>query len=122
MLDRLNRLAGWLLPVRNLFLGLAILGFLMIVASLFIESRGEEGRFVIPFLMLFLWAFSVYVFIINFAVVPSGARQGDGLMRRSWQRARRTWYWLVALFFLLTTAACLYLTIRLVMLWLRDFF
>lgn len=122
MLDRLNRLAGWLLPLRNLFLGLAVLGFLMIVASLFIESRGEEGRFVIPFLMLFLWAFSVHVFIINFAVVPSEAGPGDGLVRRSWQRGKRAWYWLVALFFLLTTAAGLYVTIRLLTLWMRDFF
>ena len=122
MLDRLNRFARWLLPVRNLFLALAIFAFLLLLLGLFVEKGGEHGMIVIPSLTLFLWALSVHVFILNFAVVPPRPDPGEGLLRRSWQGIKRAWYWFVALFFLLTTAVGVYLTIRLLGLWLRDFY
>ena len=122
MLDRLHRIAAWLLPARTLFLGVATFGFLFIVISLFMETGGEEGMFVIPSLVLFLWALSVYVFILNFAEIPGKAGPDDRLMRRAWQRGKRAWYWLVALMFLVTTAMALFISFRLISVWMRDFF
>jgi hypothetical protein len=122
MLDRLNRIACKLLRFRTLFLGLALFGFLALMTSLFAETGRDQGLFTMPALTLFLWALAVYVFILNFAVIPQREMQEGGLARRVWQRLQRAWYWLVGLFFLVTTLVLLYVTARIVTLWLRDFF
>ena len=122
MLDRLNRIARRLLPLRMLFLGLAIFGFLMLIASLFIEESREQGLYAMPALTLFLWALSLYVFILNFAVIPQRRTGESSRIRRGWQLLQRAGYWLVALFFLATSLGLLYVTARLIMLWIRDFF
>lgn len=122
MLDRLNRIARRLLPMRMLFLGLAIFGFLMLIASLFVEESREQGLYAMPALTLFLWALSLYVFILNFAVIPERRAGESSRIRRGWQLLQRAWCWLVALFFLAISLVLLYVTARLVMLWIRDFF
>ena len=122
VLERLNRIARRLLPLRTLFLGLAIFAFLMLIVSLFAEQGEQQGLFAMPALTLFLWALSVFVFILNFAVIPQRQAGERGLVRRGLQRLQRGWYWLVGLFFLSTTLVLLYVTTRLVIIWLRDFF
>ena len=122
MLETLNRIARWLLPLRMLFLGLAIFGFMLLILSLFAEEGGQQGLFAIPAMTLFLWALSVFVFILNFAVIPQRNEGESGIIRRGIQRLQRAWYWLVGLFFLSTTLLLLYVTTRLVTIWLRDFF
>ena len=122
MLDRLHRIACKLLPLRMLFLGLALFGFLALITSLFAETGRDQGLITMPAMTLFLWALAVYVFILNFAVIPQRKAEEGGLVKRGWQRLQRAWYWLVGLFFLVTTLVLLYVTTRIVMLWLRDFF
>lgn len=122
MLETLNRIARWLLPLRMLFLGLAIFGFMLLILSLFAEEGGQQGLFAIPAMTLFLWALSVFVFILNFAVIPQRNEEESGMIRRGIQRLQRAWYWLVGLFFLSTTLLLFYVTTRLVTIWLRDFF
>lgn len=122
MLETLNRIARWLLPLRMLFLGLAIFGFMLLIVSLFAEEGGQQGLFAIPAMTLFLWALSVFVFILNFAVIPQRNEGESGMIRRGMQRLQRAWYWLVGLFFLVTTLVLLYVTTRIVTIWLRDFF
>lgn len=122
MLDSLNRVARRLLPLRTLFLGLAVFAFLMLIVSLFAEEGGQQGLYAMPALTLFLWALSVFVFILNFAVIPQRQEGKVGMIRRGLQHLQRAWYWLVGLFFLSTTLMLLYVTARLAMLWIRDFF
>ena len=122
MLETLNRIARWLLPLRMLFLGLAIFGFMLLIVSLFAEEGGQQGLFAIPAMTLFLWALSVFVFILNFAVIPQRNEGESGMIRRGMQRLQRAWYWLVGLFFLVTTLVLLYVTTRILTIWLRDFF
>lgn len=122
MLERLNSIARRLLPLRMLFLGLAVFAFLMLIVSLFAEQGGQQGLFAMPALTLFLWALSVFVFILNFAIIPQRQAGESGLVRRGLRRLQRGWYWLVGLFFLSTTLVLLYVTTRLVIIWLRDFF
>ena len=122
MLDSLNRFARRLLPMRMLFLGLALFAFLVVIVSLFAEEGGQQGLYAMPALTLFLWALSVFVFILNFAVIPQRNEGESGMIRRGMQRLQRAWYWLVGLFFLSTTLLLLYVTTRLVTIWLRDFF
>lgn len=122
MLDRLNRIACRLLPWRMLFLGLALFGFLALMTSLFAETGRDQGLITMPAITLFLWALAVYVFILNFAVIPQRKAEEGSLVKRGWQRLQRAWYWLVGLFFLVTTLVLLYVTTRIVTLWLRDFF
>jgi len=94
----------------------------MLIVSLFAEQGEQQGLFAMPALTLFLWALSVFVFILNFAVIPQRQAGESGLVRRGLQRLQRGWYWLVGLFFLSTTLVLLYVTTRLVIIWLRDFF
>jgi hypothetical protein len=122
VLERLNRIARWLLPLRTLFLGLAMFAFLMLIVSLFAEQGEQQGLFAMPALTLFLWALSVFVFILNFAIIPQRQAGENGLIRRGLQQLQRGWYWLVGLFFLSMTLVLLYVTTRLVIIWLRDFF
>ena len=122
MLERLNSIARRLLPLRMLFLGLAIFAFLILIVSLFTEEGGQQGLYATPALILFLWALSVFVFILNFASIPQRYAGESGMIRRGLQRLQRAWYWLVGLFFLSTTLVLLTVTTRLVIIWLRDFF
>ncbi len=122
MLDSLNRLAHRLLPLRMLFLGLAVFAFLMLIVSLFAEEGGQQGLYAMPALTLFLWALSVYVFVLNFAVIPQRQERKGSMIRRSLHYLQRAWYWLVGLFFLSTTLVLLAVTTRLAIIWLRDFF
>lgn len=122
MIDTLNRLARRLLPLRMLFLGLAVFAFLILIVSLFAEEGGQQGLYAMPALTLFLWALSVFVFVLNFAVIPQRHQGKSGMIRRSLQHLQRAWYWLVGLFFLSTTLLLLTVTTRLAIIWLRDFF
>jgi hypothetical protein len=122
VLECLNRIARWLLPLRMLFLGLAMFGFLILIVSLFAEEGGQQGLYAMPALTLFLWALSVFVFILNFAIIPQRYEGESGMIRRGLQRLHRAWYWLVGLFFLSTTLVLLTVTTRLVIIWFRDFF
>ena len=122
MLDSLNRVARRLLPLRTLFLGLAVFAFLLLIVSLFAEEGGQQGLYAMPALTLFLWALSVFVFVLNFAVIPQRQEGKSGMFRRGLQQLQRAWYWLVGLFFLSTTLVLLAVTTRLAIIWLRDFF
>lgn len=122
MLEILNRLANGLLPARNFFLGLAFIGLLAFVGGLLMEGRGEQGIVVIPSLILSFWGFSVFLLIRNFAFIPGRAHSQDGFFRRTWQGGKRAWYWLVGLLFLVTSLAVAWQTIRLMTVWIRNFF
>jgi hypothetical protein len=122
MLDILNRLASRLEPAGNFFLGLALVSLLVFVAGLFLEGRGEQGMIVIPALVLALWGLSVFLLIRNFADIPDRADVRDSFMRRTWQSGKRAWYWLIGVIFLLASLGVVWQTIRLLTVWLRDYF
>ena len=121
MIDRLKRMAQAIQVLRlpSLWVGLISLGSLVVILLFFAAGQGD--RFIIPFSVSFLWGLSTYSFIVTFRAVPDKPNASLRFFGKLKHSISRAWYGLVSLFFLGATAAILVVTIRMVLIWLRDY-
>ncbi|MCZ6560473.1 MAG: hypothetical protein O6931_06260 [Gammaproteobacteria bacterium] len=75
----------------------------------------------IPSIVGFLWALSVYSFIGSFQHVPARANSQHSFLAKLMAALRRLRYWILALLALISSVAVLFVTYRLFAVWLRDF-
>ena len=121
MIDKFQRiaLAIHILRLPSIAVGLTCLISVMLIV---LTSESHEGdRFLLPGFVGILWAISTYSFIVTFSSVPEKA----DLTLTSYSKLKRNivrgWYWFIGAGFLGTTLALIYVTNRLVSIWLRDY-
>ncbi len=68
-----------------------------------------------------LWAMSTYTFIVTFRSVPEKADSNLGIFGKVKRRLHRSWYWVISIVFLGTTAAAIYFTYSVISIWARDY-
>ena len=99
--------------------GLVSLASLVVIVLFFADGQGD--RFVIPFSVSLLWGLSTYAFIVTFRAIPDKPDAPLRFFSKLKHTIARVWYGLIGVFFLGATAAMLVVTIRLVLIWWRDY-
>jgi len=64
---------------------------------------------------------TIHDFLTGFNSVPHKAEHSWKFFRRVKRRLVRTWYWLLAITFLVTSALAISVTFRIVSIWVRDY-
>ena len=121
MIDRLQRIAQSIqfLRLPSIAVGLISLASMVVII---LTSKSHEGdRFLIPSVVGLLWAMTTYAFLVTFRSVPEKANKTLRLVSRLKRNISRGWYWFISVVFIGTTAAAIFITIRMVSIWLRDY-
>ena len=121
MIDRLQRIARAIQFLRLPIVAFGLLSLASLVVILLTSVSHDGDRFLIPSSVGVLWALGTYSFIETFRLVPEKADKSLGFFARLKRRFSRAWYWLVSMIFIGTTLIAIYLTSRLVSIWLQDF-
>jgi len=118
MIERLQRIAGFLSRLRALIVSLALAFLALFTAALFELAGIRYDDFLVPSLIGFCWAVTLLSFAGLFARVPARPDSGTGFLRRLRVRAQRGMFWLLALLMLGLTAALLMFSSQLLRTWL----
>lgn len=103
MLDKLQKIAITLRPLRRVFLILAILALGYGIYVLLVSSSQAEDLGLIPALILFTWSLMARSFVTLFAHVPPRAGQGMKFAKRIRARWSRFPYYCFLVLFLIAT-------------------
>ncbi|WP_404419089.1 hypothetical protein [Marinospirillum sp.] len=109
MLHLFERLAARLGLLRPVSLITAVIGLLLLAASLFVA---DFQHWLMPGFLLFLWSLLGYSFLTLFRSLPAPPSAQEGLFARWKGKLVRGAYWLLALAFLLLTLGVLGMTLR----------
>ena len=121
MIDKLKRIAQAIQVLRLPSLGVGLISLASLVAIVLIFAAGQGDLFIIPCVVGSLWGLSTYTFIVTFRAVPDKPNAPLKFFSNLKHTITRVWYGLVGVFFLGATAAMLVVTIRMVLIWLRDY-
>ncbi|MEE8464450.1 MAG: hypothetical protein V3S53_06665 [Gammaproteobacteria bacterium] len=121
MLESFQKFALFLRPVRPLAFAGLFLFAVMFVWNTTLAADGSGERWVIPSIVGFLWALSVYSFIASFQNVPVKADSRASFLAKLKAVFRRVPYWVLAFLALTSSVAVLILSYRLFSVWLHDF-
>lgn len=103
MLDKLQKIALALRPLRRVFLILAILALGYGIYVLLVSRSQADDLGLIPALILFTWAMMAHSFVSLFAHVPAGAGKETKLGMRIKARLSRASYYCFLILFAIAT-------------------
>jgi hypothetical protein len=120
MIDKFQRLsrAMQFLRIPSIVLGLVCL--VLVVVAILNGGSTEGHPYVMPGFVGLVWAIATFSFISTFSDIPSKPGQSDKFLAMLKRRLSRAWYWVLAVFFLVTSVSALLLTGRLISIWLRG--
>ena len=121
MIDMLKKIAD---AVQFLRLPSVVLGLICLIAitTILIGSKShEEDFFAIPSAVGLLWSIITYSFLVYFRAVPDKADQSWEFVKRLKRRIARAGYWLMGAVFMGTTLAAIFVSYRMITIWLRDY-
>jgi branched-subunit amino acid permease len=122
MIDTLGKIARALSILRlpTIAVGLACAGALVII--IFTSQSHEEDRYLIPSLVGVVWAIATYIFLGSFSAVPPKPTTSWSFFRRVRRHVVRAWYGVLAIVYFTTSGFALWITSRLLSIWIRDYF
>ena len=121
MIDKLQGIAQAIQILRLPSIAVGLISLVSMVVIMFISKSHESDRFLIPNIVGLLWAISTYSFIVTFRSVPEKANKSLKFYSKLKRNINRGWYWFIGVAFLGTTVAVMFVTCRMVSIWLRDY-
>ena len=121
MIDKLQGFAQTIQILRLPSIAVGLISLASMVAIMFISKSPESDRFLIPSIVGLLWAISTYSFIVTFRSVPEKSNISLKFFSKLKRNINRGWYWFIGIVFLGTTVVVMFVTYRLVSIWLRDY-
>ena len=121
MIDKFQRIAQIIKFLRLPSIAVGLISLASMVVIMFISKSPESDRFLIPSIVGLLWAISTYSFIVTFRSVPEKSNISLKFFSKLKRNINRGWYWFIGIVFLGTTVAVMFVTYRLVSIWLRDY-
>ena len=108
--------------IRILRLPSLVIGTVALVSTLMmIFNPALDDRYLIPSVIALLWAMSCYFFIVTFCSIPKRPNESLPFFARLKQKARRGWYWLIGVMFIITTLSAIAVSNRMLLVWLKDY-
>lgn len=121
MIDRLSLFSQKIIRLKPIFYGLAFISLLVLGYVIFFVSGARHDVYIIPCLMALLWSsFSVFL-LSTFPYVPSKPGKEIGFFKRLKLRFIRGFYHIFSLLFVVMSGTIIWLTIRLLNIWLADY-
>ena len=121
MIDQFQRVAQKLRILHIPALVVGVSSILAIIATVFFSQSREGDRFLVPAIVALLWAMSTYGFIESFRSVPAPVTQSMSWFARLGRRLRRAWYWLIASIFIVVSVAAVFVALRMLAVWVRNY-
>ena len=121
MIDKLQGFAQTIQILRLPSIAVGLISLASMVVIMFISKSPESDRFLIPSIVGLLWAISTYSFIVTFRSVPEKSNISLKFFSKLKRNISRGWYWFIGIVFLGTTVSVMFVTYRLVSIWLRDY-
>lgn len=121
MIDMLKKMAdaAQFLRLPSVVLGLICL---IVITTILIGSEThEEEFFAIPSAVGLLWSITAYGFLVYFRAVPEKADQSWKFVKRLKRRIVRAGYWFMGVVFVATTIGAIFVSYRMIAIWLRDY-
>ena len=118
MLEILQKIAGPLRPLLPLTVVLGLAGVALFLWSAATGGSGESDSYLIPGVLATLWGALLFVLITGFRNVPPRAGPEHAFGMRLRIRFARAGYQFMAWFIIAAGLASLFITFRLLMLWL----
>lgn len=121
MIDSFRKLA---VAIQFLRLPAVVIGLvsLAVMIKIFATSKShEEDFYLIPSVVGMLWSITTYNFLVNFRSVPAKTDPAWKFVKRIKQKAVRTGYWIIGVVFIATTLVMIFLTYRMILIWLKDY-
>jgi len=122
MIDKLKNIAQAMKIFRVPSIAVGLIGLVSAVVIIFSSGSHEDDLFLIPSIVIVLWAMSTYIFITTFCSIPEKPNKSLKIVTKLKQNIYRGCYWLIGVVFLGTTLATIALSFRLVSIWLRDYY
>ena len=116
MIDKLAVVARFMSPAKQLFAVMSVVSLGFFVYYLVFSKTSAEGVFIPP-IVFFIWSYSAWAYINMFVGVPI---LGDnlGFFKRLKVRFMRSFYWVVSLLFILSSLGVIFVTNKIVHVWL----
>jgi hypothetical protein len=121
MIDKLQGIAQTIQILRLPSIAVGLISLASMVAIIFISKSHESDRFLIPSIVVLLWAISTYTFIVTFRSVPKKANKSLKFFSKLKRNINRGWHWFIGVVFFGTTVAVIFLTFRMVLIWLGSY-
>lgn len=121
MIDNLQRLAQRIQLLRLPSAVVAAAGLASLVVSVLFLEPDQGDPFIIPGFVGLLWGMSTYSFIVAFRSAPGKNDNPIGVFRKLVHRLHRFWYGFISVVFLVTTAAVIVVTVRMISIWLNAY-
>jgi hypothetical protein len=121
MIDKLKEIAEALqfLRIPAVILGLASL---VAAITIIVSSKShEEDFYLIPSVVGILWSLTTYSFLAGFRTIPPKADPSWKFFKRLRRRTARAGYWLLGIVAVGTTIGALFVSYRMIAVWLRDY-
>ena len=121
MIDKLQGIAQAIQILRLPSIAVGLISLASMVAIIFISKSHDSDRFLIPSIVSLFWAISTYSFIVTFRSVPKKANKPLNFFSQLKRNINRGWYWFIGVVFLGTTVAVMFVTFRMVSIWLGSY-
>ncbi len=121
MIDKLQGIVQVIQILRLPSIAVGLISLASMVAIIFISKFHESDRFLIPSIVVLLWAISTYAFIVTFRSVPKKVNKSMKFFSKLKRNINRGWYWFIGVVFLGTTVAVMFVTFRMVSIWLGSY-
>jgi hypothetical protein len=120
MIDALKRMAQAIQVLRLPSLMLGLISLVSLVATVLLFASDQGDRYIIPSIIGLLWGMATYSFIVTFRALPDKSNTSPRFFGKLKHTITRVWYGLISLIFIGATVAILVVTIRMILIWLRD--
>ena len=120
MIDKFKRIAQAIQVLRLPSLMLGLISLASLVATIFIFASDQGDRYIIPCIIGLLWGMATYSFIVTFRALPDKPNVSPRFFGKLKHAITRVWYGLISLIFIGATVAIFVITIRMILIWLRD--
>jgi hypothetical protein len=121
MIDKLQRVAQTIQILRLPSIAVGVFGLATVIVIIFTSRSHEGDKFLIPGIICLLWAISTYTFIVTFRSVPEKGDQSLKFLAKLKRSATRAWYFFIGYVFIGTTLTAVWLSLRMIVIWLRDY-
>jgi hypothetical protein len=120
MIYKFKRIAVAIQVLRLPCLSLGLISLAALIVIILFFPSDQDTRLIIPSIVGFLWGMGTYSFIVTFRSAPDNPSRPLSIFGKIKHAYTRAWYWFISLTLLFGTVSIIIITIRMILIWLRE--
>jgi len=121
MIDKLKKIADTVQFLRLPSVALGLMSLIAITTIIFGSNSKEGDFFAIPSVVGLVWSMTTYSFLVCFRTVPEKSDQSWSFIKRMKRRILRVGYWIMGVLFIVSTIGAIFVSFRMINIWVRDY-